>query len=119
VQQCGQDAVVKIGKQVSNSNVITGACFAAVAVIEMRIPQYAGRKGNVFSGYFDDLDAFVRGPAGWWRSLCTAWRKAAGLYFTMNPVKPELLARKDVVSGAASRSPSVVVLGLCLRTAQR
>jgi len=57
------------------------------AVVEMRIPEYGGRKTNTASGYFDDLEKFVtvaRAHDG----------KAAGLYFTMNPVKPELLARR-------------------------
>jgi hypothetical protein len=57
------------------------------AVVEMRIPEYGWRKTNTASGSLDDLETFV-----------TATRahdgKAAGIYFTMNPVKPELLARK-------------------------
>jgi hypothetical protein len=57
------------------------------AVVEMRIPEYGGRKTNTASGYFDDLEKFItfaRADDG----------KAAGLYFTMNPVKAELLARR-------------------------
>jgi hypothetical protein len=57
------------------------------AVVEMRVPEYGGRKANTASGYFDDLQRLINDAR-------QADGKAAGLYFTMNPVKPELLARR-------------------------
>jgi hypothetical protein len=57
------------------------------AVVEMRSPEYGGRKGNVMSGYYNDLEKLINDAR-------QADGKAAGLYFTMNPVKPELLARR-------------------------
>ena len=59
------------------------------AVVEMRIPEYSSRKGNVLSGYYDDPEKLINDAR-------QADGKAAGLYFTMNPVKPELLARRVV-----------------------
>jgi hypothetical protein len=52
-------------------------------VIECRIPN-AGREGTI-SGYFDDPDALVK-------AVCARHRDA-GVYATLNPCKPELLAR--------------------------
>lgn len=57
------------------------------AVVELRVPEFGARKGNVLSGYYNDLEALVR-------DAISADGKAAGVYVTMNPVKPELLARR-------------------------
>jgi hypothetical protein len=57
------------------------------AVVELRVPEFGARTGNVLSGYYNDLEALVR-------DALLADGKAAGVYMTMNPVKPELLARR-------------------------
>ena len=57
------------------------------AVVELRVPDFGGRTGNVLSGYYNDLEALVR-------DATYADGNAAGIYLTMNPVKPELLARR-------------------------
>ena len=57
------------------------------AVVELRVPEFEGRKTNVVSGYYDDLEALIRDAR-------KVDGKAAGIYFTMNPVSPELLARR-------------------------
>ncbi|MDO8750681.1 MAG: AAA family ATPase [Dehalococcoidia bacterium] len=54
------------------------------AVFEIRVPK-AGRAGTV-SGYFNDLDTSAKEAALW-------SGKATAVYFTVNPVKPALLAR--------------------------
>ena len=53
------------------------------SVFEVRVPR-AGRAGTV-SGYFSGFDAATKAAA--WSG------KAAGVYFTINPVNPALLAR--------------------------
>jgi hypothetical protein len=30
------------------------------AVVELRVPEFSARKGNVLSGYYNDLEALVR-----------------------------------------------------------
>jgi hypothetical protein len=55
-------------------------------VVEARIPN--ARANGVVSGYFDDFDALARNLAQW-------SGKAAGVYYAINPVKPELLARAE------------------------
>lgn len=57
------------------------------AVVELRVPDFGGRTGNVVSGYYNDLEALVR-------DALLADGNAAGVYVTMNAVKPELLARR-------------------------
>src|SRR5688500_5297493 len=52
-------------------------------VVEIRIPIH---KGRVVSGYFDDLDLAAEAAASW-------NGRASGVYFTLNPVEPALLAR--------------------------
>jgi hypothetical protein len=55
-------------------------------VVELRILD-AGRSGTV-SGYFKDTTAFVK--------ACAAWSgKAPGVYLTLNPCNPALLARSQ------------------------
>lgn len=54
------------------------------AVVELRVPN-AGRAGAA-SGYFDDLDALAAAAARW-------SGRAPGVYLTLNPVAPALLAR--------------------------
>jgi P4 family phage/plasmid primase-like protien len=54
------------------------------AVVEVRILE-TGRTGTV-AGFFDDLATLAREIQQW-------DGKAPGVYFTMNPVKPELLSR--------------------------
>ncbi len=53
------------------------------AVTELRMP---GTTHGTVSGYFTDLEALARAGA-------TGSGKAAGVYITVNPVRPELLAR--------------------------
>jgi hypothetical protein len=55
-------------------------------VYELRVLN-AGRDGTV-AGYFDDRDAMVQAAAHW-------SGKAPGVYRTLNPVNPALLARAD------------------------
>ena len=57
--------------------------FAPGTVVELRIPK-AGRDG-VISGYFNDHDALVRELA--------RRNNYAGVYITLNPCNPDLLAR--------------------------
>jgi hypothetical protein len=57
------------------------------AVVELRVPDFGGRTGNVVSGYYNDLEALVR-------DALLVDGNAAGVYITMNAVKPELLARR-------------------------
>src|SRR5438552_2192086 len=52
-------------------------------VVELRVPHT--RRGTV-SGYFNDVDALTRAAAQW-------SGKAPGIYITVNPVNPALLAR--------------------------
>src|SRR5262249_55628014 len=55
------------------------------AVAELRIP-HAGRSAGTVSGYFDDIEAMTKGAAQW-------SSKAPGVYATLNPCTPALLAR--------------------------
>lgn len=57
-------------------------------VIEVRVPKVGGRKSNNASGYFSDLDAAAKAAARY-------DGKAAGIYVTVNPVDPALLARAN------------------------
>lgn len=55
-------------------------------VVEVRIVNVDGRKGRVDSGYFNDFAQLVR--------MVTRYnRRAEGIYITLNPVNPALLAR--------------------------
>lgn len=54
------------------------------AVHEIRVPK-AGRRGTI-SGYFNDLDALVE-------AVLTLDGYVPGIYLTLNPVNPALLAR--------------------------
>lgn len=54
-------------------------------VIEIRIPK-ANRFGQTFAGYFDNIDAAVN-------SVKKYDGKTPGIYFTLNPINPALLAR--------------------------
>jgi hypothetical protein len=63
------------------------ALVAPGDVVELRAPKYGGKSRNVLSGYFDDVDALVDAAR-------QADGKAPGIYYTLNPVKPELLARR-------------------------
>ena len=58
--------------------------FEPGAVVELRIP-HTGRTRTV-SGYFDDMDALTRAAARW-------SGRARGIYVTLNPIQPALLAR--------------------------
>ena len=51
-------------------------------IVELRIPNTGL---GVVSGYFDDLDKLVEAVTKW-------SGKGPGIYVTLNPVKPELLA---------------------------
>lgn len=53
-------------------------------VRELRCPQY-NTQGQTASGYFDSPAALAKAAAG--------WDGIANSYFTLNPVKPDLLAR--------------------------
>jgi hypothetical protein len=57
--------------------------FEPDAVHELRVP--CSRLGTV-SGYYDDPKALARDAAGW-------SGRAPGVYITLNPVPPALLAR--------------------------
>jgi hypothetical protein len=57
--------------------------FLAGTVTELRIPNTS--RGTL-SGYFSNLDALAKAAASW-------SGKAPGVYFTLNPVNPVLLAR--------------------------
>jgi hypothetical protein len=61
-----------------------GVLLEPGSVTELRVP-HAGREGTV-SGYFSDHDALAREAARW-------SGKAPGVYVTLNPVLPALLAR--------------------------
>lgn len=55
-------------------------------VIEVRMVNVDGRKQRVDSGYFDDFEQVAR--------VITAYtRRAEGIYMTLNPINPALLAR--------------------------
>jgi P4 family phage/plasmid primase-like protien len=54
-------------------------------VVELRVPKVDGKK-RTDSGYFNDLDKLARAAANY-------DGRASGVYFTLNPVKPPLLAR--------------------------
>ena len=54
------------------------------SVFEVRIPN-AGRAGTI-SGYFDDCEAAAK-------AIARYDHKAPGIYVTLNPVNPALLAR--------------------------
>ena len=60
--------------------------FTESDVWELRIPK-AGKAGTV-SGYFNDPEAFARAAASY-------SGKVPGVYFTINPVRPDLLARAN------------------------
>jgi hypothetical protein len=55
-------------------------------VIEVRIVGVDGRKGRVDSGYFDNFEQLAR-------AIPSYTRRAEGIYITLNPVNPALLAR--------------------------
>ena len=56
-------------------------------VVELRALNVEnGRWKNTYSGYYDDLSAFARAAA-------ELSGRASGVYFTLNPCKPALLAR--------------------------
>ncbi len=61
-----------------------GLLYAPGDVVELRIPQ-AGRRGTI-AGYFDDLDALAA-------AAIRESGRVAGIYTTLNPVAPALLAR--------------------------
>jgi P4 family phage/plasmid primase-like protien len=54
-------------------------------VVELRVPRVDGKK-RTDSGYFDDLEKLAAAAARY-------DGRAAGVYFTLNPVEPALLAR--------------------------
>jgi putative DNA primase/helicase len=58
--------------------------FTAGMLVEIRAPK-AGRYGTI-SGYFNDFEKLAKAACDW-------DGKAPGLYLTLNPVLPELLAR--------------------------
>jgi hypothetical protein len=60
--------------------------FGRGDVVEVRIPN-AGRDGTC-SGYFDDFDLLARALAHW-------SGRAPAVYYTLNPVNPNLLARAE------------------------
>ena len=55
-------------------------------VVEVRILNIDGRRNRVDSGYFDDFAALAR-------AIPTYNGRAEGVYITLNPVNPDLLAR--------------------------
>lgn len=67
------------------------ACYRALgmagSVHELRVPEPRDRRFGVVSGYFADEDAFVAAVSAF--DGCGA----RGVYATLNPVKPALLAR--------------------------
>jgi len=62
-----------------------GVLFESGDVVEVRIPKPRGRRRTI-SGYFDDFDALAAAVRSW-DGKCEA------VYITLNPCKPELLAR--------------------------
>lgn len=63
-----------------------GLLYQPGDVIELRIPNVQGKK--TVAGYFDNLDELIR--------LAMKYSgKAPGIYTTLNPCKPELLARAN------------------------
>jgi len=56
------------------------------AVVELRALSFGGRRGNTFSGYFDDEDAFVRAAE-------EAAKNSDGVYCTINCLNQQLLCR--------------------------
>jgi len=77
--------------------------FTEGDVWELRIPK-AGKAGTV-SGYFNDPEAFTKAAVHY-------SGKAPGVYFTLNPVRPDLLARAQnrVVERAAHTTGDVDIL---------
>jgi hypothetical protein len=59
----------------------------AGSVVELRAPEYQDRKSNTLSGYYNDLEKLASDAA-------KASGQAPGIYFTTNPVQPELLSRR-------------------------
>ncbi len=57
-------------------------------VVELRILKVDGKKNRTDSGYFTDHAKLAQA------ALAYA-RRAQGIYFTLNPVNPALLARAD------------------------
>lgn len=55
-------------------------------VLEVRMVNIDGRKGRVDSGYFDNFEQLAR-------AIPSYTRRAEGIYITLNPVNPALLAR--------------------------
>src|SRR5262245_13397990 len=60
-----------------------GVLFPADAVIEMRMPKTAKK---TISGYYDDRAALTRDARAW-------GGRVPGVYVTLNPINPVLLAR--------------------------
>jgi hypothetical protein len=55
-------------------------------VVEVRAPKAHGNKSNTASGYFDNLEKCAS-------AIARLDGKAPGIYFTLNPVDPDLMAR--------------------------
>ncbi len=77
--------------------------FTEGDVWELRIPK-AGKAGTV-SGYFNDFEAFARAAVYY-------SGKVPGVYFTLNPVRPDLLARANnrVIERAAQTTSDADIL---------
>lgn len=60
--------------------------YAPNQVVELRVPKVDGKKQRTDSGYFNNLDMLARAAAKY-------EGRAAGVYVTLNPVEPALLAR--------------------------
>ena len=58
-------------------------------VVELRIPHTKNKQGTV-SGYFDDLQKLAEAAF-----TQDAKARAHGVYYTLNPVKPDILARSN------------------------
>jgi hypothetical protein len=63
-----------------------GILVAPGSVVELRVPNIPGR--GIVSGYFNDPGKLTQSAAG-------LSGKGEGVYLTLNPVKPELLARAN------------------------
>ncbi len=55
-------------------------------VVELRVPKVDGRRGRTDSGYFTDYEKLAQAALGY-------TKRAEGIYITLNPINPALLAR--------------------------
>lgn len=85
---------IQLAQKVSKMETCFKLLFAPGEVVEIRALGVQGKnaawegyaKGTIF-GYFDNPKAFAKAAAALEKA------KARGIYFTLNPVNPDLLAR--------------------------